>query len=479
MNRPPLRFRPPALKNPVLWQSCLGAGLWLVAAASALADDFSDEGKKTLPHSEQRVGDAERGRDYLINGDYLVSGAPLAIYRATKGASKRNELNREGENATLPPNVTAVRAANGETVVVANCLSCHSQYLNGKFVMGLGNSLRDFTNDASATTNLIDQMLVFTGKANSPEREAFAPFRDVINIVSPHIRTKVVGTNPAIKLAYVLAAHRDPATLAWSTEPLMPLPSADEVIPSDVPALWLMKKKRALYHNGMGRGDFARSMMAASLMTLRSDEEAAEIDRHFVDVQAYLNSLTPPSYPKAVDARLSARGKQVFARHCTSCHGSYGDDPEYPNLLVHVDKVGTDPAMARGAAETFKGQAAAYNLGWFGGGEHAARMEPEPGYVAPPLDGVWATAPYLHNGSVPDLETLLDSSKRPKFWKRSFKADDYDLDAVGWRYETMDAGGEKTIYDTTLSGHSAQGHTFGDKLKPEERAALIEYLKTL
>lgn len=469
--------------NPALVRTVhvgLGLSILLALPLAVQADtDFETDGKKPLPPSEQRVGDPDRGRDYLINGDYLVSGAPLALYRTVRGSSKRNELDRKGENATLPPNVTAVQAPNGEMVVVANCLSCHGQNLNGKFVVGLGNSLRDFTNDASTTTNMIDQMLVLTGKANSPEREAFAPFRDVMKIVSPHIRTKVVGTNPAIKLAYVLAAYRDPLTLQWSAEPVLPLPSADEVIPSDVPALWLMKKKRALYHNGMGRGDFARSMMASSLMTLRSEEEAARIDEHFVDVQAYLNSLTPPIYPNNVDDMLVARGKRVFARRCSTCHGDYGESPEYPNLLVHLDKVGTDPALARAAAETYLQHAESYNQGWFGRGPHAAKMEPELGYVAPPLDGVWATAPYLHNGSVPDLETLLNSTKRPKYWKRSFKSGDYDLKKVGWSYQEENAGGDKTIYDTTLLGHSAQGHTFGDSLKPDERAALIEYLKTL
>lgn len=229
----------------------------------------------------------------------------------------------------------------------------------------------------------------------------------------------------------------------------------------------------------MGRGDFARSMMAASLMTLRSDEEAAQIDQHFVDVQAFLNSLTPPPYPKKVDTRQSARGKQIFAKRCSSCHGSYGDQPEYPNLLISLDKIGTDPAMARSAVETFSFQAHSYNQGWFGSGDHAARMEPELGYVAPPLDGVWATAPYLHNGSVPNLETLLNSTQRPRYWQRSFKAKDYDLDRVGWQYQEQSAGGDKTIYDTTLLGYSNQGHTFGDSLTSEERSALIEYLKTL
>jgi mono/diheme cytochrome c family protein len=240
-----------------------------------------------------------------------------------------------------------------------------------------------------------------------------------------------------------------------------------------------MRKKNALYHNGMGRGDFARSMMAASLMTLRSDEEAARIDQHFVDVQAFLHSLTPPLYPINVDEQISAQGEKIFTKRCASCHGSYGEKSEFPNLLIALDKIGTDPAMARGAVNTFHSHADSYNKGWFSSGVHAARMEPELGYVAPPLDGVWATAPYLHNGSVPNLETLLDSTKRPRYWQRTFKAKDYDIEHVGWHFEEPTTGGDKTIYDTTLPGHSNSGHTFGDSLTTTERTALIEYLKTL
>ena len=44
-------------------------------------------------------------------------------------------------------------------------------------------------------------------------------------------------------------------------------------------------------------------------------------------------------------------------------------------------------------------------------GDHPERFEPFDGYIAPPLDGIWITAPYLHNGSVPDLETLLNSKE--------------------------------------------------------------------
>lgn len=99
--------------------------------------------------------------------------------------------------------------------------------------------------------------------------------------------------------------------------------------------------------------------------------------------------------------------------------------------------------------------------------------------MAPPLDGVWATAPYLHNGSVPTLRALLESSTRPRFWRRDFDSSVYDKEAVGWPYETLDSAEDAATYDTTQTGYGNLGHTFGDPLTATERVAVIEYLKTL
>ncbi len=110
------------------------------------------------------------------------------------------------------------------------------------------------------------------------------------------------------------------------------------------------------------------------------------------------------------------------------------------------------------------------------------------GYQAPPLDGIWATAPYLHNGSVPTVYHLLNSKTRPRIFTRSFRtnAEDYDLTKLGWKIEILDESGgsnltpfeRRKIYDTTKSGRGNVGHTFGDDLTEEERMAVIEYLKT-
>jgi len=127
-----------------------------------------------------------------------------------------------------------------------------------------------------------------------------------------------------------------------------------------------------------------------------------------------------------------------------------------------------------------------YNRSWFSKGEHPAKLVPFNGYVAPPLDGIWITAPYFHNGSVPTIEAVLNSKLRPKYWTRDFgqgsssgDSSKYDYEKLGWQFQALPAADNKYIYNTTLPGYGNYGHPFGDQLSEQERRAVIEYLKTL
>jgi len=120
-----------------------------------------------------------------------------------------------------------------------------------------------------------------------------------------------------------------------------------------------------------------------------------------------------------------------------------------------------------------------FNNSWFAQGDYPARLEPFNGYIAPPLDGIWITAPYFHNGSVPTLEAVLNSNLRPKYWSRDFDNLEYDYTKLGWKYTAKKGPGGTTIYNTDLPGYGNYGHYFGDQLTDKERKAVIEYLKTL
>ena len=303
--------------------------------------------------------------------------------------------------------------------------------------------------------------------------DAALPFLRAMKTISGQLYTEVRGVNSADRLADVLVAHRDPQTLRWSNEPVIDV--SGKVVPTDTPPWWLLKKKHAMFYNGFGRGDFGRFLMASNLLTVSDSSEAREVDGHFNDVLAYINSIEPPKYPKPINAALAKKGGLIFVQTCAKCHGNH---EEYPNLLIPESLVKTDSLLYKANFQSPQ-FIEWFNKSWFAQGDHPARLEPFDGYIAPPLDGVWITAPYLHNGSVPTLEALLNSKLRPAYWSRDFDHPQYDYEQVGWKYAREDSARGTAVYNTRLPGYGNYGHNFGDKLSEPERKAVIEYLKTL
>lgn len=434
-----------------------------------------------LPENPQRSGDPSEGYRYLIEGEYMNSGVPYDAFLLGTSENPDNRLNRTGYNANLPYDYTAITASNGALVVAPNCMACHASYINNEFIIGLGSHDADFTvNRASNIALLNSGIRALYGGEESAEWEAYDQFRKSIVAIGPRTLTQTRGSNPADKITQVLIAHRDKNTLEWQDSPLVEIP--EEVIPTDVPAWWLLKKKNAMFYHAIGRLDFCKSFIGSSLLSMGDVTNSAEIDSKMVDVLAYIRSLEAPEYPFSIDSNLAQQGQQLFNNTCATCHGTYGDSPTYPNLLVTLKSVGTDPELSN--LYTTSSPMNDYfmdwfNSGWFGTASNNLQIEARGGYIAPPLDGVWATAPYFHNGSVPTLEDVLNSNNRPIRWSRSFNNTDYDQTKVGWMYAREETKVDKNTYDTTLKGYGNLGHTFGDLFTDSERTALIEYLKTL
>ena len=439
-----------------------------------------------IPPSTQRQGDPVKGRDALLNRSVLSCGLPYEAYVASSGnPSPEYDLpGRRGRNAELPYRLTAFVADSGVELVTSNCLGCHAAPLHGELVIGLGNEFLDFTGDPVIAVEGAGAYV--EGEADAREWRRWA---DRISAVAPWSITDTIGANPAQALTVALMAHRDPKTLAWSDEPVLPPPPI-RVPPVSVPPLWNVDKKHAMFYNGEGRGDHVRYMILASTTCTDSVTAAREIDTWFTDVRAYLASLPSPRYPYPIDQALADEGETLFNANCRKCHGRYGERETYPNKLVALDKVGTDPGIAEMAYHKADRFVRWFNGSFYGsryGGVAETRATPALGYVAPPLDGVWATAPYLHNGSVPTLAALLDTHARPTYWRFDGAEPDYDSETLGWGYVMLDAGQDqyasideqKWVYDTTRPGYGNRGHDFGDELSADERSAVLEYLKTL
>ena len=262
-----------------------------------------------------------------------------------------------------------------------------------------------------------------------------------------------------------------------------PLPMGDFAdFDLDAPPWWYLKKKTALYADAGVKGDFTRAIMQFT-MGEPNGEKIRSWETEFKDNLAYLKSIEPPKYPLSIDQNVASEGKRVFETTCSVCHGTYGPNGKYPNKVIPIEVVGTDPTRLTKLTKEFRDY---YKQTWFGkSGEHG--YEYPTGYVAPPLDGVWASAPYFHNGSVPTLYGVLTANARPKYFRRIGGAKEYDAKDMGLKVEALNAPAPKDapaearrrVVDTTLQGLTNQGHPFGFKLSEKEKRQVIEYLKTL
>ena len=225
-------------------------------------------------------------------------------------------------------------------------------------------------------------------------------------------------------------------------------------------------------------------MFAASSLCLEDLDEFHEIDSYFNHIRAWIASLEPPVWPYDLDEEKVTRGREVFKVVCSGCHGEYGatrDEESYPNLVIPLEEIGTDPLLLTFEERFVEALGPWFAQTWM---VESNYLTQNGGYMAPPLDGIWITAPYLHNDSVPSLQALLNSPTRPTYWRRASQdSADFDIERVGWRVievdEGKEAGAPVEVYDTTRVGYYNTGHLYGDRLTDSQRLDLIEYLKTL
>lgn len=207
-------------------------------------------------------------------------------------------------------------------------------------------------------------------------------------------------------------------------------------------------------------------------------------------IGAWLEDLKPPIYPfenVSANAPDVLAGKKLFIEtyQCASCHGVYDratnrvDASHSPHYMKLMD-VNTDPERWKAFPP-----AAAAALNQYGYARalwerDAFRGDSGPGYLCGPLDGIWARAPYLHNGSVPNLAELL---KHPQDRVTSFYRGNpaYDSKNVGWVSDEPTRPDTKIplfSYETMEKGNSNEGHDFAVQ-SDDDVKKLLAYLKSM
>ncbi|MEM7606367.1 MAG: hypothetical protein AAF411_13505 [Myxococcota bacterium] len=318
-----------------------------------------------------------------------------------------------------------------------NCLTCHVDRVAGEVIIGAANGRVDLE-------RLYDDLVALNGRAPDFGFPSLPVPFELDGF------TGAPGSMDAFGLAMELAG-RGAVETDYGHQQAAPW--------------WTLRYKRRIYADGSGDGGGFRTMMATTLTFGRTlDALIADAER-YEDLRHYLLSLEAPRWPFAPpDERLVSEGAALFQESCADCHGDH-QGGEHPDRLIDVEQIGTDPIRTRAFTER---EASAINASWFGE-EHPMRATS--GYLAPPLVGVWATAPYFHNGAVPTLAGVLNPAERPERWVRD---DGYDEVNVGLQVRTASGG-----YDAAVRGLDVGGHDYASEMSATERTALLAYLKTL
>jgi len=410
------------------------------------------------------------------------------------------------------------------------------------YIFALDDAIQETLKDSAKFDRLAARMGVSSADAKSDLRKRFETNADRIHSFRTTVLLTPYPWGPSRMDAIGMIVDR-----VTSVAPDIPQNWFAPLAPTKPPFLWNSPQGTWTQWRGVQQDPIDRNLtetmgvFMSMNLTARSPEEGlfqsnARL-KNLEEIEGWLNHLAPPKWPEEafgqIDRAKAAQGKKLFEGHCAECHNSYPYTWTAPNKygkrflqvgLVPESYVGTDPMQFEELRPYVATAQLAPNLPgplkdkalvpqgelYYGLSmmilrtalskidqtpEQAVEMHgyrelpvPRPSsvphYKAAPRDGVWATPPFMHNGSVPNLyEMLVPAAQRTK---KFYLGRDFDPVKVG-----VDTSGKSGTYmvDTTLIGSSNQGHSFenaplgngviGPLLTEEERWAIVEYLKSI
>jgi hypothetical protein len=410
------------------------------------------------------------------------------------------------------------------------------------YVFALDDATQETLKDEKKFDRLAARMGDSTPDSKSDLRKRFESIADRIHTFRTRVLLTPYPWGPSRMDAIALIVAR-----VTSVAPDIPENWSAALAPTKPPFLWNSPQGSWTQWRGVQQDPINRNLTETMGVFMSMDLTANSPQdglfgsnahlKNLEEIEDWLNHLAPPKWPEEVFGRIdrskAAKGKEIFAQRCAGCHNSYPYTWTEPNKygkrfiqvgLVPESYVGTDrmqfddvrpfvqtahlapylpgplkdkPLIPGGylylglQASILDTALAKMNLTPDEDAKmHGYRELPVPRasevphYKAAPRDGVWATPPFMHNGSVPNLyEMLLPAAQRTK---KFYLGRDFDPVKVG-----VDTSGKSGTYmvDTSLIGSSNAGHSFenaplgngviGPLLTDDERWELIEYLKSI
>ncbi len=428
------------------------------------------------------------------------------------------------EEKALPMGATLMES-HGRPGLTFSCATCHSADLFGVKVLGLTNRFpraNEFFHEGAGVAPYINSY-IFRDllKGTEEDRLMFVDSKNSIRYVGTK-QPAVLGLDTSLAQVALSLSKRaqDPYSTMTPDSWKKPRPNKlEKMIADSKPAVWwnLKYKNRWLSDGSIVSGNpvhtnFLWNEIGRGTDLKQLEKWLLENDETIRELTAAVFASRPPRYEKffgveSLDIEKAKKGQKHFQMACARCHGTYTKGWDLPQtrtlteeglvqnvrLTYHkktpVRNVGTDPGRYLGMkefADALNALQISKSIGTV--------VEPQTGYVPPPLDGIWSRWPYFHNNSVPNLCALLTVSKnRPvTYWagKAMDKDRDFDQDCVGYPLEEKTPAEWKKnkdlFYDTRKEGLRNTGHDEGIIVKDgkeiftdAEKSELIEFLKTL
>jgi mono/diheme cytochrome c family protein len=503
-----------------------GAILITVIAAGFLYYEFSRDTPETF------FDDPVKQFKYGSTGGEILAGLPVGIFKALPKLCP-DYLHGDGwealgfnyEQDIDRPVGTSLRHSLGFDRIALNCAACHAGTYRASpqsprvIVPGMPANRVDLGRFTQFIVNCVtderfnpwqvEQAAEETGEHYSwLQREllkyAVVPaMREAVLLLQ--YRFRFLKNEPAPGPGRFDTFNPEKALLNW---PFELLPARETVGLADFPSLWLQGPRADLNMHLHWDGNNDKVEERNRSAAFGTGAVPTTLDRKsmtFVAAWLKTEANVPPKYPFPIDAPRAEQGRVLYEEYCAACHGMSGRDfSGGPNgrvgQVTPIDEIRTDPCRLDNYTHALAAEQG--NLYAAYPEERFSHFRKTNGYANQPLDGIWLRAPYLHNGSVPTVRDLLNSAdERPKLFYRGNDVIDqrklgFVSDVPGengevfFRYETQCVGPECEAATTSAAtvcapgpwaGNSNRGHegrAYGTDLSPEQKDAIVEYLKT-
>lgn len=405
-----------------------------------------------------------------------------------------------------------------------SCTTCHSSNLFGKTIYGLTNRFpraNEFFIRAKFGVSILEESFFkYYSGATTDEMELFSEAKK--NIKSVGLKKPIVlGLDTSLAQVSLSLARRNPDALASKNSYYEKHPRYDylQEEPADSkPAVWwnVKYKNRWLSDGSVVSGNpiytnILWNEIGRGVDLIKLEEWLENNKQVIAELTTAVFSSEAPRFTDFfsetdVDLRAAQRGEKVFNELCSRCHGTYEKNWSLPTseemslteriktFQVHYPKqtkvkdVGTDPYRYLGMKSLERLNDLEISR------KNDIEIQAQKGYVPPPLVGIWARWPYMHNNSIPSLcELLKPSAQRIKIFYQgpaNDKKTDFDKHCNGYPLPEKVPSSWKMRkelrYDTNKKGMGNFGHDEGifmengqDLLSLDEKRDLIKFLQTL